>query len=258
MAPDIAVSVVVPAYNEEGRLEPTVREIAEYFRASGRSIECIVVDDGSRDGTSGVAAALAAEFPEVRLIRLAENRGKGYAVRSGMVNARGALVLFTDADGATPIAELERLEAAVAAGADVAIGSRGLAGAGVTVRARTYRRWIGRAFHLLVRLLATGKYVDTQCGFKLFRGEVAHDLFSRMRTAGFGFDVELLVMAEQRGYAVAEVPVNWTHRAGSKVNLASDCLAMAWDVARVRARCLRGNYRTPHIAPWAGLAAGRS
>jgi dolichyl-phosphate beta-glucosyltransferase len=243
------VSVIIPAYNEEKRLTPTVREAVEYFRGRSRSAEIIVVDDGSRDRTSDLTHHLGAEMREVRLIRLAANAGKGYAVRTGVVNARGRLVMFMDADGATPIAEFERLESAIDRGAAVAIGSRVLHGQGVKVRARFYRRLIGRSFHTLVRALTVHGIADTQCGFKMFRGEVAHDLFSRMRMKGFSFDVEVLVMAQLRGLRVAEVPVNWTHQAGSRVNLVRDSLHMAYDLLVIRAHLLRGDYDAPHVAP---------
>jgi dolichyl-phosphate beta-glucosyltransferase len=245
-----ALSIVIPAFNEQERLGPTVRSYLAYCAGRDLAVELIVVDDGSLDGTSGLAEALSVDHPEVRLIRLAENRGKGYAVRSGVVNARGSLVLFADADGATPISELVRLEDALEKGADVAIGSRALAGKGVEVKARLYRRLMGRAFHLLVETLTVRTIRDTQCGFKLFRGPVAHDLFSRMRMTGFSFDVELLMMAQRRGYRVAEVPVNWTHQPGSKVNLATDSLRMARDLFVIRGRYLRGEYNSPHVAPW--------
>lgn len=244
--PDI--SVVIPAFNEEARLEPTLRETAAYFRAQDRAAEILVVDDGSRDGTSALVARLARLYPEIRLFRLPGNRGKGYAVRVGVVNATGRLVLFADADGATPIAELERLEAAIDAGADVAIGSRALRASGVQVQARLYRRIIGRAFHLLVRTLAVRGIADTQCGFKLFRDSVAHDLFSRMRMNAFSFDVEVLLMASRAGYRIAEVPVNWTHKPGSRVNLALDSLRMARDLLVIRGNLLRGFYDQPQVA----------
>lgn len=248
MPSTLDLSIIVPAFNEAGRLEAPVREIAAWIRAEGRRAEVIVVDDGSLDGTSDLVRRLADEFPEVRLIRLAANRGKGYAVRTGVVNAAGAHVLFADADGATPIAEIERLEAALAAGADVAIGSRAVPQTGVAVRARTYRRLMGRMFHQLVRLLAVRGIRDTQCGFKLFRGAVAHDLFSRMRMNGFSFDVEVLLMAQREEYRIAEVPVNWTHQPGSRVNLVLDSLRMARDLFIIRARALRGDYDRPHVA----------
>jgi dolichyl-phosphate beta-glucosyltransferase len=246
--PDL--SIVIPAYNEESRIAPTVRDIVGYCRSQRRAFELIVVDDGSRDGTTKVGRGLSEEFPEVRLIRLAANHGKGYAVRSGVVNAVGRIILFADADGATPISEIERLESALEAGADVAVGSREGGDAGIRVKAKLYRRLIGRTFHILVESLANPGVRDTQCGFKLFRSEVSHDLFSRMRMNGFSFDVEVLVMARQRGYRVTEVPVNWTHQPGSKVRLASDSLHMAADLFRIRAHWLRGEYDSPHLAPW--------
>jgi dolichyl-phosphate beta-glucosyltransferase len=246
--PDL--SIIIPAYNEESRIAPTVRDIVRYCRSGQRAFEVILVDDGSRDGTTAVARVLSQEFPELRVIRLAANHGKGYAVRSGVVNAVGRLVLFADADGATPIEEIERLESALHSGVDIAVGSRAFRGAGVQVHAKLYRHLIGRTFHLLVEWLADGGVKDTQCGFKLFRSAVAQDLFSRMRMNGFSFDVEVLVMARRRGYRIAEIPVNWTHRPGSKVRLTLDSVQMAADLVRIRAHCLRGDYEVPHLAPW--------
>jgi len=247
--PDL--SIVIPAYNEESRIAPTVRDMVGYCRARGRAFELILVDDGSRDGTSTVGRRLCQEFSELRLIRLAANHGKGYAVRTGVINAVGRAVLFADADGATPIAEIERLEDALALGADVAIGSRALRAEGVRVEAKLYRHLIGRTFHQLVKRLADAKVEDTQCGFKLFRSSVAQDLFSRMRMNGFSFDVEVLVIARRRGYQVAEVPVNWVHQPGSKVRLTFDSLRMAADLFRIRTHWLRGEYDVPHLTPWA-------
>src|SRR5437899_5034933 len=151
MRAPLSLSIVVPAYNEAARLEPTLRRAIAYCRSRGEAIELIVVDDGSADATSALVDRIAAELEEIRLIRLPVNRGKGYAVRTGMLNARGSAVLFMDADGATPIAEIERLEAALAAGADGAIGSRALGSDGVQISARWYRRLIGRAFHKIGR-----------------------------------------------------------------------------------------------------------
>jgi dolichyl-phosphate beta-glucosyltransferase len=247
--PDL--SIVIPAFNEQGRLEPTLRSYLAYCRRQARNVELVIVDDGSTDGTTPLVDRLAAEFPELRLIRLAQNEGKGYAVRSGVVNARGSRILFADADGATPLDQIERLEAALDAGADVAIGSRALDAADGLVEARIHRRVIGRAFHLLVRLAGVNGIADTQCGFKLFRGPVAHTLFSRMRTSGFSFDVEVLMMAAVSGYRIAEVPVRWTHQPGSRVNLVSDSGRMAWDLVRIRWWRLQGLYATPHVSPWA-------
>jgi dolichyl-phosphate beta-glucosyltransferase len=250
--PDL--SIVIPAFNEEARLGPTLEAYISYCRQTARRVEVIVVDDGSLDRTSVVVNSFAARHPEVRLIRLAENQGKGQAVRSGVVNAQGKRILFADADGATPLSEIERLEAALEVGADVAIGSRALHDEGVKIKARLYRRVIGRIFHGLVELLTVPRVKDTQCGFKLFRGPVAHDLFSRMRIRGFSFDVEVLMMAQRRGYAIVEVPVNWTHQPGSKVNLVTDSARMLRDLFLIRGRYLSGQYNSPHLAPWSDSA----
>ena len=251
MRPQPDLSIVIPAFNEEARLGRTLEDYLAYCRRGNRQVEVIVVDDGSLDRTSQVVNGFSLEHPEVRLIRLAENQGKGQAVRSGVVNARGRRILFADADGATPLSELERLEAAIEAGAHVAIGSRALQDGRVKVKARLYRRAIGRIFHGIVELLTVPGVKDTQCGFKLFRGDVAHDLFSRMRVRGFSFDVEVLMMAQRRGYTIAEVPVNWTHQPGSKVNLVTDSARMFRDLFIIRGRCMRGQYNAPHLAPWA-------
>jgi dolichyl-phosphate beta-glucosyltransferase len=247
MTRPIALSVVFPAFNEEGRLAQTICETADFLRQRGEPFELITVDDGSRDGTSLLVRTLAATIHELRLIRLPANRGKGYAVRAGVLNATGRLVLFADADGSTPISEVERLEAEIAAGADLAIGSRALSASGVAVRAKFYRRIIGRTFHTLVSWLALKNVLDTQCGFKLFRCDVAQELFSRMRINGFSFDVELLVMASRRGYRIAEVAVNWTHKPGSRVNLVVDSLKMARDLFVIRALAVSGAYDEPRV-----------
>jgi dolichyl-phosphate beta-glucosyltransferase len=256
MADTIDLSVVIPAYNEESRIAPTIREIVDYCRSRAGTFEVILVDDGSQDGTTSVGRQLSREYPELRVIRLAANHGKGYAVRSGVVNALGRMVLFTDADGATPIGEIERLKAALADGADLAVGSRALRATGIEVRAKLYRHVIGRTFHFLVERLVNAGVKDTQCGFKLFQSRVAQDLFSRMRMNGFSFDVEVLVMARRLGYRITEVPVNWNHRPGSKVRLTLDSLRMAADLIRIRAHCLSGEYEAPHLAPWRHLEAG--
>lgn len=236
------LTIVVPAYNESGRLEGMILEALAYMRTRANAFEIIVVDDGSTDSTSALVRRIEEAAPEVRLIRLPRNRGKGHAVRTGVANARGAFILFADADGATPIAEMERLEKALADGAAVAIGSRALRAQGVAVAARPLRRIIGRTFHGLVQLLAVRGYRDTQCGFKLFRSDVAHDLFPRLRVDRFAFDVELLVAAGIRGHAVREVPINWIHQPGSRINLVTDSARMAFDLLGIRWRAVRGEY----------------
>jgi dolichyl-phosphate beta-glucosyltransferase len=230
-------SVVVPAFNEAARLPRYLEEIVQAFDGRGEPYEVIVVDDASTDGTSEVVMAAARAHPAVRLLRLDANFGKGGTVKAGMLAARGRYRLFTDADGATPIDELTRLEAAIAAGADVAIGSRVLPDPGVSVTSRRHRVAAGRAFNWIRERLALRGIADSQCGFKLFRGPVAEDLFGRLRTLGFAFDVEILLTAQRAGYRVAEVPVNWRDQPGSKVRVLTDGPRMIWEIlgARVRA-----------------------
>ena len=227
-------SVVIPAFNEAGRLPPYLNEIVAYFESRQEPYEVLVVDDGSTDGTIDVVAAIARAHPAVRVLRNERNQGKGAAVRRGMLAAGGRCRLFTDADGATPIVELKRLEAALAAGADVAIGSRAVADPGVSVVARPHRVLAGRFFSWIVRRLGLPGIVDSQCGFKVFSGDVAGDLFGRLRTRGFGFDVELLLTAQRAGYRVAEVAVNWTHQPGGKVRVLGDGPGMLWQIVRAR------------------------
>jgi dolichyl-phosphate beta-glucosyltransferase len=184
---------------------------------------------------------MAAEHPALRCLGLPANRGKGAAVRAGMEAARGALRLMADADGATPIVEVKRLEAAVQAGADLAVGSRALRDASVVVRARPHRRLSGRLFHVASRVVGVRSVVDTQCGFKLFRGPVAEVLFPALRTDGFGFDVELLLRAERAGYRIAEIPVNWADQPESKVGVVKDGPRMLAEIVAARLRLMGGS-----------------
>ncbi|HKA63979.1 MAG TPA: dolichyl-phosphate beta-glucosyltransferase [Methylomirabilota bacterium] len=233
-------SVVIPAYNEAARLPGYLKEIQAYFEGRDEPYEIIVVDDGSRDATAERVREVAAGRPAVTVHTLAENRGKGHAVRVGMADARGVLRLMADADGATPIVEVSRLEAAVAAGADIAIGSRALHDSAVVRQVRTHRKLAGHVFNFLVRRLGVPGVVDTQCGFKLFRGPVAAALFPLITTDGFGFDVELLMLAVRRGYRVAEVPVNWADQPGSKVGVLRHGPRMLREALSARRKLGRG------------------
>lgn len=229
-------SVVLPAYNEERRLPPYLREVLEYFDGLGEPYEVLVVDDGSGDATRERVGALQAAHPALVLHPLPGNRGKGHAVRVGMLRARGALRLMADADGATPIAEVKRLETALRAGADLAVGSRARPDPSVAVVARLHRKLFGRIFHAVVRAMGVDGIADTQCGFKLLRGHVAEALFPHVATDGFAFDVELLLLAQRAGYRIAEVPVNWVDRVGSKVGVATHGPRMLLEILRVRRR----------------------
>jgi dolichyl-phosphate beta-glucosyltransferase len=232
-------SVVIPAYNEAARLPRYLEEVVSYLATRGEPWEVVVVDDGSTDGTAEVVRAMNARHPAVRLLRQEPNAGKGAAVRAGMVAARGAWRLFADADGATPIAECKRLEAAFAAGADVAIGSRAMAAAGILVRAKRHRIVAGRVFNRIAESLGLAGIEDSQCGFKAFTAAAAADLFPRLHTTGFGFDVELLLRARARGWRVVEVAVNWEDQPESKVGVLKDGPRMLWQIVAARRRVAR-------------------
>ncbi len=239
-----ALSIVIPAYNEARRLPPYLQAIITYLNQRQLATEILVVDDGSSDETATLVGQFAAAHPMVRLIRLPQNQGKGAAVRAGMQAAQGGLRLLADADGATPIQELERLEAAIASGADLAIGSRTLASRDrrYRVAARPHRTLMGNLFNRMVRRLGIGNIHDTQCGFKLFRDTVAEDLFSVARVDGYGFDLELLHVAQRRGYRIAEVPINWADQPGSKVRVLRDGLRMLREMLAVRRNDAQGLY----------------
>jgi len=230
------LSVVIPAYNEEARLGPTVERTMAYLEArGGGGWEVIVVDDGSRDRTTAVAEAAAGGDARVRVLGGRANRGKGAAVRDGMLAATSDRVLFSDADLATPIEELAKLEARLDDGADVAIASRALPGSDVRTRQHPMRELMGKTFNLVVRTLVLGGIKDTQCGFKLFTRAAAHDLFGRATVDGFAFDVELLWLARGR-YRIDEVPVVWHHVEESKVSPGTDAMRMFADIVRLRLR----------------------
>ena len=233
-----ALSIIVPAFDEERRIAPTLAAITEFMDRSGDPYELIVVDDGSRDCTREVVADAAAGHASISLLAMPVNGGKGAAVRAGVLASRGREVLFSDADLSTPITELPRLRAAIADGADVAIGSRA---GGENVDQPWMRRLQSRVFHLAVRTLgfaAVATVKNTQCGFKLFRGAVARALFAQLSLAGFAFDVELLELATRR-FRIAEIPVAWTHVDGSKVRPGIDALKMLADLVRVRIAWIR-------------------
>jgi len=229
-------SVVIPAYNEALRLPAHLAEVVAYFDGRKEPYEVLVVDDGSRDETAARVLEAQATHPPVTLHRLGVNRGKGFAVRAGMRAARGLLRLMADADGATPIGEVERLEAAIQAGADIAVGSRALRDPTVSRQVRLHRQLSGDLFNLLVRRLGVPGIKDTQCGFKLFRAAAADTLFGELRTDGFGFDVELLLLARRRGYQVAEVAINWADQPGSKVVVWKDGPRMLAQILAARRR----------------------
>lgn len=242
------LSIVIPAYNEADRISPYLSQITDYFEQQLRFYEVLVVDDGSTDETAAVVKRHVQLNPCIRLLRLPKRCGKGAAIRHGMQAAKGCLRLFADADGATPISELAGLEKSLAEGADISIGSRALAARspGFSVHKRTTRRVLGRLFNTAVQRSGIRGISDTQCGFKLFRKDVAQDLFSHSSINGFGFDLELLYVAGRRGYRIAEVPVNWHDRPGSKFHLLKDGIALLRELAAIRLNNRKGFYETDH------------
>jgi dolichyl-phosphate beta-glucosyltransferase len=228
------LSVVIPAYNEEQRLPSTIEQIERYLDGQRVPYELILVDDGSTDGTGQVMEEAARRNPRIRLEALARNRGKGRALAAGVAVARGDEVLVTDADLSTPIEELARLEAALKAGAGVAIASRAVSGSRIEIPQPTYRVLMGKVFNIIVQVVLLPGIWDTQCGFKLFRADVAHPVFAAMTTDGFGYDPEVLYLAKRRGVRIAEVPVVWRNSAPTKVMAFRSSLDMFKHVVRVR------------------------
>jgi dolichyl-phosphate beta-glucosyltransferase len=240
---DVRLSVVIPTFNKASRIAASLETIRAYLAAKPIAAEIVVVDDGSSDGTAEAArAALAGRVPH-RIIGRARNMGKGASVREGVLAAAGEVILFCDDDLSTPIDELDKALAALESGADVVIGSRALPGSDIRVRQRRPREWMGKAFNLLVRLFVLKGYRDTQCGFKAFRRGPAKDIFGSLRTPGFGFDVEVLVLCRERGYRVAEIPVAWCDVRPSRVRILKGSWGMIKDLRRIRRMSRAGRGR---------------
>lgn len=231
--PAYELSVVIPAFNEATRIGATLESVLDYRDRHGLNWEIVVVDDGSRDATTEIVEGVSGVG--VRLIRLPRNQGKGAALRAGVLASQGRWVLLTDADLSTPIDEVERLQS-LAVEADLVFGSRAVDGARIELRQPLYREWMGRTFNLVLRMLGLTTLHDTQCGFKLIRGDVARDLFRRMTIARFAYDVELAWLARRHGYRVLEVGVVWRNSPVSRVRAVRDAARMFWDILRIRMR----------------------
>ena len=223
---------MIPAYNEAQRILPTLDRVLAWAGEHPEPVEVIVVDDGSTDATRRIVAEVG---DPVRLVCNPGNRGKGYSVAHGVREATGQRILFSDADLSTPIEDYEKLATALGT-VDIAIGSRALPTSNVERHQPWYREAMGRTFNVLVQGLAVRGIHDTQCGFKLFRAAVAHDLFGALTTDGFAFDVEILFLARRRGYSIAEVPVTWVNDDRSRVHAVFDSARMLRDIIRIRAR----------------------
>tara|TARA_B100001123_G_scaffold407112_2_gene499043 strand:+ start:16371 stop:17189 length:819 start_codon:yes stop_codon:yes gene_type:complete len=240
---EVHLTVVIPAFEEVARLEPTLRRVRAYLDGQTFSSEVLVVVDGGSDGTLSLVRKLASDWNSLTVLHNESNFGKGLAVRRGMLVGRGRYLLFSDADLSTPIEEVEQLIAALGRGCDIAIGSRALSGSDVRLRQVWWREMMGRFFNVLVRGVVLPGIRDTQCGFKCFRRDVARRIFSRQRIARFCFDVEVLWIGRKLGYRVVEVPVVWVNDPSSRVHPIRDSLRMLFDLVRLRYNDLRGHYR---------------
>ena len=234
------LSIVIPAYNEEMRIAQTLDTVVKYVGSQDYSWEVIVADDGSQDGTASLVEAAAEANPGVRLVRLSHG-GKGWAVRGGMLEARGQYRFLADADLSMPIEQLERFLPSSLTDFDIAIGSREAHGAR-RFHEPFRRHLMGRAFNFVVRLLAVKSITDTQCGFKCFEAHAAETLFPLQRTRGFGFDVEILFLAQRLGLRIKEVPIDWYYHEGSKVKPMRDSFLMLKDLLSVRWNATKGRY----------------
>jgi dolichyl-phosphate beta-glucosyltransferase len=241
-----AYSIVIPAYNEGVRLGPTLERVLAYIHAQQWDAEVIVVNDGSRDNTADVVRAFAEKDAALRLVENPGNRGKGYSVRNGMLNARGHIVLFSDADLSSPIEEAPKLLSALNSGADIAIGSRWLRAETQTQRQPLHRQIFGRIFNLMLRITLGLKFKDTQCGFKAFKQSAVQAIFPLQRIERWGFDPEILFLARKFGFKVREVPVAWGHSGDTRIHPLIDGSRMFLEMLHVRWNNLTGKYDRNH------------
>jgi dolichyl-phosphate beta-glucosyltransferase len=230
------ISVIIPAYNEALRIQTTIEAIDRYLKEQSTRYEIIVVDDGSTDGTFSVVNDFRNSLKNLIIIRKEKNAGKGSAVKEGVLASKGNLILMSDADLSTPVEEMDKLIFWINNGFDIAIGSRALPESDISVRQPWHREMMGKIFNLLVRLIVLRGFNDTQCGFKLFRGEPARKIFSMSKIQGFSFDVEVLCIAKKLGYKIREVPVRWLNEPHSRVRIVTDPIRMIGELFLIRWR----------------------
>jgi len=247
-------TIVIPAYNESARLGATLERVLAFVRQNFWDAEIIVVNDGSTDDTAGLVRHCADSNEIVRLLENPGNRGKGYSVRNGVLHARGAIVLFTDADLSSPIEEAPKLLEALESGSDIAIGSRWVRSELQTHRQSLARQVMGRAFNLFLRVTLRLDFRDTQCGFKAFRRSAARAVFHLQKIEGWGFDPEILFLARRLGFKVTEVPVVWSHDTGTRINPLADGTRMLLEALHIRWYALTGKYGTRDIATSAAVS----
>lgn len=235
-------SIVIPAYNEGARLGATLDKVLAYVHAQKWNAEVIVVNDGSRDNTADIVRTFAAKDSTLRLVENPGNRGKGYSVRNGMLSARGQIVLFSDADLSSPIEEAPKLFLALDNGADIAIGSRWLRAETQTQRQPLHRQLFGRIYNLILRLTLGLQFADTQCGFKAFKRPAVEAIFPLQKIERWGFDPEILFLAQKFKFKIQEVPVAWGHSGGTRINPLVDGSRMVMEMFRIRWYDLTGKY----------------
>jgi dolichyl-phosphate beta-glucosyltransferase len=236
------LSIIIPAYNEERRLPHTFEQLFVFLESQEYPSEVIVVENGSQDKTFEIASGYIKSHPQLRIIKNSE-RGKGLAVKRGMLEARGKFRFMCDADFSMPVTEINRFLPPILNGYDIAIASREAPGA-VRYNEPHYRHFIGRGFNTLIRLMALPGLQDTQCGFKCFPAHVAEDLFKRQTLEGWSFDVEILFIARKLGYKIIEIPIPWFFNPESKIRVAKDSIQMGLDLFTIRMNALRGCYGT--------------
>jgi glycosyltransferase involved in cell wall biosynthesis len=236
------LSIVIPAYNESARIERTLQRVMECVDRQGWDAEVLVVDDGSVDGTVEIVRRWMERNPRLYLVQNDGNRGKGYSVRNGLLQAAGEVVMFTDADLSAPMEEAERLMAAIVAGADVAIGSRWMDRTRQTQHQPMYRRFFGRCFNWVTRTVMGLPFKDTQCGFKAFKRTAAQVIFRLQRIERWGFDPEILFIARKLGYDIREVAVTWGHDERSRMSYLKDGMKMLEEIAAIRINSIAGRY----------------
>lgn len=236
------LSIVIPAYNESARIESALERVTSCIAEQGWNAEILVVDDGSSDDTAQIVQRWMQTHPRLHLIQNPGNRGKGYSVRNGLLQAAGDIVMFTDADLSAPMEEAERLIAAIRDGADVAIGSRWLDRARQTIHQPLYRQFFGRCFNWITRTVMGLPFKDTQCGFKAFKRSAAQVIFRLQTIERWGFDPEILFIARKLGYQIREVPVTWGHDERSRISYLKDGMKMLQDMAHIRSNSLAGRY----------------
>ena len=236
------ISLIIPVYNEEKRIKLTLGKCISYFKNKKIDYEIIIVDDGSTDKTRLIIKDSLSKNKNIKLTKQRKNKGKGYSVKEGMLLANGDYLLFSDADLSTPIEEIEKFIKVMKKGYDIVIASRNMKDSIIPIKQPFFRKLLGQVFPFIVNLLILPGYKDTQCGFKLFKKEVAIKIFSKQKINDFGFDVEILFIAKKYGYKIKEIPVIWSNSLGSKVNPLLDSIRMFLDILKIRLNDIKNTY----------------